>query len=69
VKTGEDAEKSITLKNIVELEEGMTMTVGQPVLAISGACGFQSEVICRVASAGAEINYTYPYEFLVGMNG
>jgi hypothetical protein len=44
------------------------MTIGHTVLAIPGVCGFRNEDVYRVTSEGAEILYTYLYEFLVGMN-
>ncbi len=42
------------------------MTIGHTVLAIPGVCGFRNEDVYRVTSDGAEILYTYLYEFLVG---
>jgi Xaa-Pro dipeptidase len=49
----------------LQLVEGMTVTIGHPVLAIPGFGGARFEDVYRVASAGAELLYEYPIEPIV----
>jgi Xaa-Pro aminopeptidase len=48
------------------LTEGMTVTIGHPVLAIPGFGGVRFEDVYRVAAAGPELLYEYPIEPIVG---
>ena len=47
------------------LTEGMTVTIGHPVLAIPGFGGVRFEDVYRVAAAGPELLYEYPVEPIV----
>jgi Xaa-Pro aminopeptidase len=44
----------------VELQEGMTMTIGHTILAIPGLGGVRQEDVYRVESTGGEILFSYP---------
>jgi Xaa-Pro aminopeptidase len=46
----------------VEIEEGMTLTIGHTVLAVPGACGVRCEDIYRVTPDGGDILYDHPWE-------
>src|ERR1035437_9207972 len=48
------------------LTEGMTVTIGHPVLAIPGFGGVRFDDVYRVAAAGPELLYEYPIEPIVG---
>ena len=48
------------------LAEGMTVTIGHPVLAIPGFGGARFEDVYRVSRAGPELLYEYPVEPIVG---
>src|SRR5450759_2092721 len=48
------------------LAEGMTVTIGHPVLAIPGFGGARFEDVYRVAAAGPELLYDYPIDPIVG---
>jgi Xaa-Pro dipeptidase len=52
----------------VRLQEGMAMTIGHTVLAIPGVGGVRNEDVYRVTPDGAEILYSHPYEFTVGID-
>jgi Xaa-Pro aminopeptidase len=49
------------------LVEGMTVTIGHPVLAIPGFGGVRFEDVYRVAAAGPALLYEYPVEPIVGV--
>jgi Xaa-Pro aminopeptidase len=44
------------------LTEGMTVTIGHPVLAIPGYGGVRFEDVYRLGAAGSEILFDYPIE-------
>jgi Xaa-Pro aminopeptidase len=47
------------------LTEGMTVTIGHPVLAIPGFGGARFEDVYRLGSAGPELLYEYPIDPIV----
>jgi Xaa-Pro dipeptidase len=49
------------------LQEGMTVTIGHPILAIPGFGGVRFEDIYRVGAAGPEILADYPIEPIIGV--
>jgi Xaa-Pro aminopeptidase len=50
----------------VPLVEGMTVTIGHPVLAIPGFGGARIEDVYRVTPGGGEILQPYPVDPVVG---
>ena len=44
----------------VELQEGMTVTIGHTILAISGIGGVREEDVYRVEEGGCKILFPYP---------
>lgn len=51
----------------VPLVEGMTVTIGHPVLAIPGFGGVRTEDVYRVTPDGGEILHAYPVDPVVGL--
>ncbi len=53
----------------VPLQEGMTVTIGHPILAIPGFGGVRHEDVYRVTSRGGEILLPYPIAPVVAASG